>query len=92
MKTRNRSSESKTGNSEPQQNYRLERSVMKYWGLKLVLSAQPHPQFLQWYKTFSWLFVSHDNPPTRHGNLIKIAVPFSICLVKLFGLNLYVKG
>ena len=38
---------------------------MNYWGggggLKLVLCAQPHPQFLKWYKTFSWLFGSHDN-------------------------------
>ena len=38
----------------------LEQSVMNYWGLKLVLRSQPH----QWYKTFSWLFGSHDNPLT----------------------------
>ena len=46
----------------------FERSVMNYWGggLKLVLHAQPHPQFLKWCKTFSWLFGSHDNPLTRH--------------------------
>ena len=32
----------------------LERSVKNYWGVKLVLRAQPHPhQFLKWYKTFS---------------------------------------
>ena len=43
----------------------LERSVMIYWGLKLVLRAQPHPQFLQWYTTFSWLFGLQDNPLTR---------------------------
>ena len=43
----------------------LERSVVIYWGLKLVLRAQPHPQFLKWYNTFSWLFGSHDNPLTR---------------------------
>ena len=28
----------------------LERSLMNYWGLKLVLRA-PHPQFLKWNKT-----------------------------------------
>ena len=28
----------------------LERSVMNYWGLKLVLRRQPHHQFLKWYK------------------------------------------
>ena len=39
--------------------------LMNYFGLKLVLRAQPHPQFLKWYKTFSWLFGSHDNPLTR---------------------------
>ena len=44
----------------------LERSVMNYWGLKHVLRRQPRPQFLKWYKTFSWLFGSHDNPLTRH--------------------------
>ena len=30
----------------------------------IVLPAQPHPQFLKCNKTFSWLFSSHDNPPT----------------------------
>ena len=43
----------------------LERSVMNYWGLTLVLRAQPHPQFLKWYKTFSWLFASKVYPLTR---------------------------
>ena len=46
----------------------LERSVMHYWrgwGLKLVLRAQTHSQFMKWYKTFIWLFGSHDNPLTR---------------------------
>ena len=44
----------------------LERSVMNYWGgLKLVLRAQPYPEFLKWYKTFSRFFGSHDNPLTR---------------------------
>ena len=43
---RHRNSDTKIGNREPQQNYRLaERSVMNYWGLKLVLRRQPHPQF-----------------------------------------------
>ena len=55
----------KTGNRKPQQNYRLERSLMNYWGLKLVLRAQPDPQFLKWYTAFSWLFGSHNNPLTR---------------------------
>ena len=47
----------------------FERSVMnnRGWGLKLVLPAQPRPQFLKWYKTFtcSWFFGSHDNLLTR---------------------------
>ena len=45
----------------------LERSVMNFLGggLKLFFRAQPHPQFLKWYKTFSRLFSSHDNPLTR---------------------------
>ena len=29
--------------------------------LCIVLRAQPHPQFLKWYKTPSWLSGSHDN-------------------------------
>ena len=32
---------------------------------KHILRCQPRPQFLKWYKTFSWLFGSHDNPLTR---------------------------
>ena len=32
----------------------LEWSVMNYWGLKLVLRAQSHPQFLKWYKTVGY--------------------------------------
>ena len=50
----------------------LERSVKNYvcvggggGGLRLVLRTKPHPQFLKWYKTFSCLFGSHDNPLTR---------------------------
>ena len=43
----------------------LERSVMNYWELEQVLRAQAHLQFMKWYKTFSWLFGSHDNPLTR---------------------------
>ena len=43
----------------------LERSVMYYWGLKHVLRRQPYPQFLKWYKAFSWWFSSHDNLLTR---------------------------
>ena len=33
-----------------------ERPVMNYWGLKLVLRAQPHPQLLKWHET-------HNEPP-----------------------------
>ena len=35
-------------------------------GLTHVLRCQPCPQFLKWYKTFSWLFGSHDNHLIRH--------------------------
>ena len=62
----------KTGNRESQHNYRLGTVSYKLLGgggggLNLFLRAQPHPhpQFLKWYKTFSWLFGSHDNPLTR---------------------------
>ena len=63
---RHQNSDTKTGIRKPQQNYRLgtvSNEVLK--GLKLVLRAQPNPQFLKWYKTFSWLFGSHDNLLTR---------------------------
>ena len=33
--------------------------------LKHVFRRIPHPQFLKWYKAFSWRFGSHDNPLTR---------------------------
>ena len=49
----------KTGNREPQQNYRLGTVSNE------LLGAQPHPHFLKWYKTFNWLFGSHDNTLTR---------------------------
>ena len=54
-------------NFEPQQNYRLGTvsNELLWGGLTLVLRPQPHPQFLKWYKTFIWLFGSHDNPLTR---------------------------
>ena len=58
----------KTGNREPQQNYHLgtiSNDLLGGGGLKLVLRGQPLPQFLKWYKTFSWLFGSHDYPLTR---------------------------
>ena len=57
----------KTGNREPQQYYHLGtvRNELLGGGLKLIFRAQHHPQFLKWYKTFSWLFGSHDNPLTR---------------------------
>ena len=43
----------------------FELSVMNYWGLKQALRRQPHPQVFKWYKPFSWLFGSLDNPLTR---------------------------
>ena len=70
--------ETQADNREPQQNYRitaLKWSVMNYFfvgggggGVKLVLRAQPHPQFLKWYKLLydSWLFDSRDNLSTNH--------------------------
>ena len=62
-----RNSDTKTGNREHNRTTALERSVMKYWGkgLKSILRAKHRPQFLEWYKTFSWLFGSHNNPLTR---------------------------
>ena len=68
---RHRNSDTKTGNREPQQNDRLGTVSNELLGLKLVLCVQPHPQFLKWYKTFSWLFGSHDNPLTRQ-RIIKV--------------------
>ena len=51
---RHRNSDSKTGNREPHQNYRLGTVSNELLGGggggKLVLRAQPHPQFLKWYK------------------------------------------
>ena len=68
----------KTDNIEQKKTTAMERSVMNYWGgggLELVLRAQPHPQFLKWYNTFSWLYGSNDDPLTRqcrihHGKQI----------------------
>ena len=65
---RHRNSDTKTSNREPQQNNRLgtvRNELLGGGGLKLALRAQPHPPFLKWYKTFSWLFGSHDNPLTE---------------------------
>ena len=53
-------SDTKTGNREPQQNYRIgtvSTKLLAGGGLKVVLRAQPHPQFLKWYKTSSWFSV-----------------------------------
>ena len=64
---RRRNSDTKN-RQEPQQNYRIgtvSNELLGGGGLKLVVRAQPHPKFLKWYKTFSWLFSSHDNPLTR---------------------------
>ena len=57
----------KIGNREPQQKYRLGTvsNELLGGGGKLVLRAQPHPQFLKWYMTFSWLFGLHDYPLSR---------------------------
>ena len=38
-----RKSDSKTGNRDHIRTIALERSVLNYWGLKLVLRRQPHP-------------------------------------------------
>ena len=43
-------------------------------GLKHVLRRQPRPQFLKWYKTFRWLFGSHNNPLTRQSIITVIGV------------------
>ena len=60
-----RNADTQPSNREPQQNYRLGKvSNELLGGLKQVLRALPHPQFLNWYKIFSWLFGSHDNPLT----------------------------
>ena len=52
----------KTGNREPQQNYCIGMVSNELPRVALnALRRQPHPQFLKWYKTFSWLFGSRDN-------------------------------
>ena len=64
---RQRNSDTKTGNREPQQNYclgRVSNELLKGRGLKYVLRRKPHPQFVMWYKTFSWFFGSQ----TAHQN------------------------
>ena len=38
-----RNSDTKTGNRDHIRTTALERSLMNYWGLKLVLRVQPHP-------------------------------------------------
>ena len=63
MAKRHRKSDTKTGNREPQQSYRLGTGqLLITGGLKLVLRRQLRPQFLKWYKTFSSFFGSNDNP------------------------------
>ena len=57
---RHRNSDAKTGNGDPQENYRLGTLSR----LIHVLRRQPRPQFLKWYKTFSWLSGSYDKPLT----------------------------
>ena len=68
MKTRkvkrHQNSDTKTGNREPKQSYRLGTVNNESLGVvKLVLRAQPHS--LKWYKTLRRMFGSHDNPLTR---------------------------
>ena len=46
----------------------LGRSVLNDWGLKPIYRCQPRPQSLEWLKTFSWLFGSHDNLPNCQLN------------------------
>ena len=63
---RQRNSDTKTGNGEPQHNYRL-RTVRNEFlggggGAETSFTVPTSP--VQWYKTFSWLFGSHDNPLT----------------------------
>ena len=81
--TRKETSPKQADNREPQQNYRttaLKRSVTNYFflwggggGVKLVLRAQPHPQFLKWYTLLydSWLLDSRDNLSTNHHGTCK---------------------
>ena len=53
-------------NSDTKDRQQRTTTVMNYWGLKLILRAQPHPRYLKsGTKQFSWLFGSHDNPLTR---------------------------
>ena len=60
---------SDTKNRQQRTTTKLLRNKLLWWweggGLKLVLGRQPRPQFLKWYKKFSRLFGSHDNPLTR---------------------------
>ena len=58
-----RNSDSKTGNRDHIRITALERLVMNNCGLKLVLRRQPSVTNV--VQTFSLLFGSHDNPPTR---------------------------
>ena len=55
-----RDSDTKTANRDHTRTTNLERSVMNYWGLKLVLRVQP--TITDVVQTFSWLFGSHDHP------------------------------
>ena len=56
---RHQNSVTKTGNIEPQQNYRLGTvsNELLEGGLKHVFRRQPRSQFLKWYKTFSCHFI-----------------------------------
>ena len=64
---RHQNSDSKTGNREPQQNYRLGTvSNELLGGLNTSYGANLALSFGSGKKTFSWLFGSHDNHLTRH--------------------------
>ena len=54
-------------NSDTKTRQQRTTTELPHWNgqLKLVLRAQSHPQFLKLYRTFSWLFGSHDDPLTR---------------------------
>ena len=60
MLKHHRNSDTKNRQQRTTKNYHL-RTVR----LKHVLRRQPRPQFLKCRKTFSWLFVLHDNPLIR---------------------------
>ena len=61
-------------------------------GLKLVLRRQPHPQFLKWYKTFSWLFGSYYTLVLLLTTIFAVKFPNTnrpcITVFKIFATNI----